>query len=128
MYPGHYATDHPDRPCFIMAETGETVTYAEYEARTNRLAHLRDELVREPCLAIDLRPNRPLTPAGWVHREFGGAKLGDRRLQARLLDVATSFFAARKEGRARRAVRCGPRRAAGTYGVRRPPVITSPNP
>jgi long-chain acyl-CoA synthetase len=40
MYPGHYATDHPDRPCFIMASTGETVTYAEFEARANRLAQL----------------------------------------------------------------------------------------
>src|SRR5262245_34617484 len=40
MYPGHYATDHPDRAAFIMASTGEVVTYREYEARANRLAHL----------------------------------------------------------------------------------------
>jgi len=40
MHPGRHAIDHPDRPCFIMADTGETVTYGEYEARTNRLAHL----------------------------------------------------------------------------------------
>jgi hypothetical protein len=38
-------------------------------------------------------PNRPMPPPGWVHREFGGAKLGDRRLEARLLDLASSFFA-----------------------------------
>src|SRR5262245_47305892 len=31
--------------------------------------------------------------AGWVHQEFGGAKLGDRRLQTRLFDLATAFFA-----------------------------------
>jgi Domain of unknown function (DUF4338)/Transposase DNA-binding len=30
---------------------------------------------------------------GWVQQEFGGAKLGDRRLQKRLFDLATSFFA-----------------------------------
>ena len=30
---------------------------------------------------------------GWVHQEFGGAKLGDRRLQARLFDLAEAFFA-----------------------------------
>jgi Domain of unknown function (DUF4338)/Transposase DNA-binding len=30
---------------------------------------------------------------GWVHQEFGGAKLGDRRLQTRLFDLATAFFA-----------------------------------
>jgi long-chain acyl-CoA synthetase len=40
MYPGKYATQHPDRPAFIMANSGESVSYAEYEARSNRLAHL----------------------------------------------------------------------------------------
>ena len=40
MYAGQHAIDHPDRPAFIMAATGERVTYAELEARTNRLAHL----------------------------------------------------------------------------------------
>ena len=30
---------------------------------------------------------------GWVHREFGGAELGDRRLERRLLNLAASFFA-----------------------------------
>ena len=30
---------------------------------------------------------------GWVRREFGGAKLGDRRLEDRLLDLAGAFFA-----------------------------------
>ncbi len=39
-YPGTYATEHPDRPAFIMASTGQTVTYREYEERANRLAHL----------------------------------------------------------------------------------------
>ncbi|MEO5900236.1 MAG: AMP-binding protein [Ilumatobacteraceae bacterium] len=40
MYPGKFATERADQACFIMAGSGETVTYAEYEARTNRLAHL----------------------------------------------------------------------------------------
>lgn len=39
MYPHHYATQHPDRPAIIMAESGETITYARYEARSNQLAH-----------------------------------------------------------------------------------------
>ena len=34
MYPGKYAAQHPDRPAFIMASTGEAVTYREFEART----------------------------------------------------------------------------------------------
>ena len=39
MYPGAYATQHPERAAFIMASTGETVTYRELEARANRMAH-----------------------------------------------------------------------------------------
>jgi long-chain acyl-CoA synthetase len=31
---------HPDRAAFVMASTGEAVSYREYEARSNRLAHL----------------------------------------------------------------------------------------
>lgn len=44
MYPGKYATLHPDRPAFIMASTGEAVSYRDFEARANQLAHLlRDQ-------------------------------------------------------------------------------------
>src|ERR1700687_1602019 len=39
MYPGTHAKPKADQPAFIMAQSGETVTYAELEARTNRLAH-----------------------------------------------------------------------------------------
>jgi long-chain acyl-CoA synthetase len=40
MYPGLHALKHPDRPAFIMAGTGESVSYREFESRCNRLAHL----------------------------------------------------------------------------------------
>ncbi len=40
MYAGKYAVECATRPAFIMAGTGESVSYAEYDARTNRLAHL----------------------------------------------------------------------------------------
>ena len=40
MYAGRHAIDRADQPCFVMASTGETVTYREYDARTNQLAHL----------------------------------------------------------------------------------------
>jgi long-chain acyl-CoA synthetase len=39
MYPGTHAKLKADQPAFIMAGSGETVTYAELESRTNRLAH-----------------------------------------------------------------------------------------
>lgn len=40
MYPGNAAAKHPDKPAFIMAKTGEAVSYGELDARSNRLAHL----------------------------------------------------------------------------------------
>src|SRR3979411_1469295 len=40
MYTGTHARLRPLQPAFIMASSGEAVTYAELEARTNRLAHL----------------------------------------------------------------------------------------
>ncbi|MCP5198795.1 MAG: AMP-binding protein [Gammaproteobacteria bacterium] len=40
MYPGKHAAAKADQACFIMAGSGEVVTWGEYEARTNRLAHL----------------------------------------------------------------------------------------
>src|SRR5256885_1416765 len=40
MYPGQHARLRPLQPAFIMAATGETVTYRELDARSNKLAHL----------------------------------------------------------------------------------------
>ncbi len=40
MYAGTHARSRPDHPAFIMAGSGETVSYAELDARSNRLAHL----------------------------------------------------------------------------------------
>jgi long-chain acyl-CoA synthetase len=40
MYPGKQAYLRPLQPAFIMANSGETVSYAELDARSNRLAHL----------------------------------------------------------------------------------------
>ena len=40
MYAGRHARERAGQAAFIMAGSGETVTYAEYEGRTNRLAHL----------------------------------------------------------------------------------------
>src|SRR6266576_1991686 len=39
MYPGNHTGPKADQPAFIMAQSGKTVTYAELDARTNRLAH-----------------------------------------------------------------------------------------
>ena len=54
MYCGKHATIRADQPAVIMAGSGETVTYAELEARTNRLAHLlrANGLLRQDHYAI----------------------------------------------------------------------------
>ena len=43
MYAGQYADINPDRPAFIMASTGESVSYREYDNCTKQLAHLLRE-------------------------------------------------------------------------------------
>src|SRR5882724_10771598 len=40
MYTGKHVHLRPLQPAFIMAGSGETVTYRELDARSNRLAHL----------------------------------------------------------------------------------------
>jgi long-chain acyl-CoA synthetase len=40
MYTGNHAHLRPLQPAFIMASSGEAVTYRELDARSNRLAHL----------------------------------------------------------------------------------------
>ena len=40
MYPHASTLSDPNRPCLIMASTGEVTTYGELNARANRLAHL----------------------------------------------------------------------------------------
>ncbi len=39
-YPGEHAAISPDRPAYIMATTGEVVTYAQLDAAANRLSRV----------------------------------------------------------------------------------------
>lgn len=40
MYPGAHARTTPDKPAYVMAGSGEVVTYRELDERSNRCAHL----------------------------------------------------------------------------------------
>ena len=40
MHPTHHARSHPNKPAYIMAASGETVTFGELDARSNQGAHL----------------------------------------------------------------------------------------
>ena len=59
MYPATHAKNSPDHPAFIMAQTGETVTYGELERRSNRLAHFfrANDLERLDHYAIFMENN-----------------------------------------------------------------------
>jgi long-chain acyl-CoA synthetase len=39
MYAAQHGTLHPGRTAYVMARSGQAVSYAEFEARSNRLAH-----------------------------------------------------------------------------------------
>jgi len=40
MHPTHHAKTNPDKPAYVMAYSGEVVTYGELDARSNQGAHL----------------------------------------------------------------------------------------
>src|SRR6185437_8280717 len=40
VYPGAIAQQTPDKAAYIMGATGEAVTYAQLDARSNQVAHL----------------------------------------------------------------------------------------
>jgi long-chain acyl-CoA synthetase len=51
-HPSHHARSHPDKPAWIMAASGETVTYGQLEARSNQGAHLFRHLGLRPGDAV----------------------------------------------------------------------------
>lgn len=64
MYPGKFASQHPQRPAVIMAGSGQVVTYAEFEAQANQLAHwLRQQgLAPRDHFAIFMENNAEYLP------------------------------------------------------------------
>lgn len=73
MYPGKYAELCADRPAFIMADSGRSLSYRELEARSNRLAHLfrRQGLNRLDHYGIFMENN-----AGYVESCMVGERAG----------------------------------------------------
>jgi fatty-acyl-CoA synthase len=60
MYPGTWASVQPDKPAVIMASSGATVTFAELEERSLRLAHrLRDAGFRRGDVIAIVSDNDP---------------------------------------------------------------------
>ncbi len=60
MYPGRHAAEHPDQPAIVMAQSGEIITFGEYERACNRLAHfMRDAGLRRGDHISILMENNP---------------------------------------------------------------------
>ena len=73
MYPGAIAQQTPDKAAYVMAATGETVTYAELDRRSNRLAHLLRQrgLRRGDSLAIFMENNARFLEVTWAAQRSG---------------------------------------------------------
>ena len=48
MYPGAWSGKYPDKPAIVMADTGRSLTYAELEERSLRLANWFREIGLQP--------------------------------------------------------------------------------
>ncbi|MES2987922.1 MAG: AMP-binding protein [Pseudomonadota bacterium] len=60
MHPRHWASITPDKPAWIMAGTGEAVSYAELEQRANRIAHwLRQRGIGKGAVIAFMSENHP---------------------------------------------------------------------
>ncbi|MBA3302331.1 MAG: AMP-binding protein, partial [Acidimicrobiia bacterium] len=73
MYPGTHSQTIPDTPAFVMAGSGEAVTYRELDERSNRLAHLfrRAGLQRGDHIALLMENNPRFFEICWAAQRAG---------------------------------------------------------
>jgi fatty-acyl-CoA synthase len=73
LTPGWHAARTPDRPAIVMAASGEVVTYAQLEERSNRFARaLRARgLTAGDHLAILLENTREFLEIAWAAQRSG---------------------------------------------------------
>jgi acyl-CoA synthetase (AMP-forming)/AMP-acid ligase II len=73
MHPSVHATTQPDKPAFIMAATGETVTYRQLEERSNQGAQLFRSLGLKvgDGIAIFMENNVHYLPLCWAAQRSG---------------------------------------------------------
>jgi len=73
MYPGAIAATTPDKPAYVMASSGETVTYAELDRRSNQVAHLfrRLGLQRGDVVAVFMENNARYFEVLWGAQRSG---------------------------------------------------------
>ena len=73
MHPARHAATHPDKPAIIIAETGETISYAELDARSNKVAQLYRSrgLERGDVVALFLENHSRFLEFAWGAQRAG---------------------------------------------------------
>lgn len=73
MHPFHHAQNQADKPAYIMAGSGETVTYAQLDARSNQGAHLFRSLglKRGDVIALMMENNARYFEIAWAAQRAG---------------------------------------------------------
>src|SRR5215470_4721267 len=73
MHPSVHVRTQADKPAFIMASTGETVTYGDLEERSNRGAQLFRKLGLKPGdgIAVFMENNVHYLPVCWSAQRSG---------------------------------------------------------
>ena len=73
MHPSYFAKTTPDKPAFIMAGSGESVTYLQLEQRSNQIAQLFRSLGLKPDdhIAIHMENNRHFMEIVWGAQRAG---------------------------------------------------------
>ncbi|MBW3536342.1 MAG: acyl-CoA synthetase [Actinobacteria bacterium] len=73
MHPGTHSATRPDHPAIVMAETGATVTYGEFDAGIERLSrYLREAGVGQGDVIAILAENSPrFLEAAWAAQRTG---------------------------------------------------------
>ncbi|MBU6155830.1 MAG: AMP-binding protein, partial [Alphaproteobacteria bacterium] len=73
MHPSIHAQTQPGKPAFIMAGTGQAVTYRQLEDRSNQFAQLFRKLGLEVCdtVAIFMENNVHYLPLCWAAQRSG---------------------------------------------------------
>ena len=73
MHPHIHAKNNPDKPAFIMANSGEVVTYKELDERSNKIANLfrSKNLISGDHIAIFMENNVRFTEILWAAQRSG---------------------------------------------------------
>jgi long-chain acyl-CoA synthetase len=73
MHPSVHARTHPDKPAIIVAETGETVTFGQLDAASNKVAHFfrARGLAHEDVVAIMLDNGPEYYNLTWAAQRSG---------------------------------------------------------